>query len=590
MSVQQAIFKQVGYSLLGLLHEIEIGNIGLPDIQRPFVWNATKVRDLFDSMYRGFPVGYFLFWANTAAKGTHSIGTDQKIHAANLLIVDGQQRLTSLYAVVFGKPVLNDAYQPIKIEIAFRPRDGHFEVANAATKKDPEYIPNISALWAPGSNSYTLIDAFLSKLGTSQPHQPLTPADRAQLSSNMARLIALQSYPFTALEIAAAADEEQVADIFVRINSEGVKLNQADFILTLLSVFWDQGRSDMEQFCRRAGNPPKQGSGPSPFNHFIEPSPDQLLRVSIALAFYRARLQSVYQVLRGKDVSTGSYSPTRRDQQFAQLRETQAKVLDLTNWHSFFECLVAAGFRGKAMISSQNTLLYAYACYLIGKCEYKVPGQQLQKVIGRWFFAALLTGHYTNSPETAMEADLNRLKGLANAQAFVDALESMIATLLTGDFWTITLPNELETSSAQSPYFLAYIAAQNLLDAPVLFSQQKISALLDPLIKPKKKPLENHHLFPSAWLKKNGITKVPTINQVANLALLDWPSNIAISDADPKTYVPQLSQKFNAATWARMHDLHALPNGWENLSYDVFLQERRILMANVIRRGFEILA
>jgi uncharacterized protein with ParB-like and HNH nuclease domain len=144
MSELKTCFKRVDYDLSGLLHYIDIGDIGLPDIQRPFVWSNAKVRDLFDSMYRGFPVGYLLFWEN-GANGARQIGVAEKQHAVpSRLIVDGQQRLTSLYAVFRGKPVLDSDIQKREIEIAFRPRDGKFEVADAAIRRDPEWIPNVS--------------------------------------------------------------------------------------------------------------------------------------------------------------------------------------------------------------------------------------------------------------------------------------------------------------------------------------------------------------------------------------------------------------------------------------------------------------
>ena len=130
MSELKTCFKKVDYDLSGLLHYIEIGDIALPDIQRPFVWSNAKVRDLFDSMYRGFPVGYFLFWENVTAGGTKQIGVGSKQHTvARLLIVDGQQRLTSLFAVFRGRKVLDEDYKERQIEVAFRPRDGKFEVA-----------------------------------------------------------------------------------------------------------------------------------------------------------------------------------------------------------------------------------------------------------------------------------------------------------------------------------------------------------------------------------------------------------------------------------------------------------------------------
>jgi hypothetical protein len=587
MSDMKTCFKRVDYDLSNLLHYLDIGDIGLPDIQRPFVWSNAKVRDLFDSMYRGFPVGYFLFWENAQTNGVKQIGVGQKAHSApSRLIVDGQQRLTSLYAVFRGKLVLDEDYRERRIEIAFCPRTGAFEVADAAIKRDPEWIPNISELWASGNSSFKMVKGFLKTL---EAKAELTEDEEEQISHNLDRLFDLQKYPFTALEIASTVDEEQVADIFVRINSEGVKLNQADFLLTLLSVFWDQGRAELEQFCRRSRQLPAAGGPASPFNHFIEPDPDQMLRVSVALGFSRGRLKSVYQVLRGKDLENGQFSSEHRDAQFKVLQKAQAKVLDLTCWHQFLSALVGAGFRSGEMISSQNALLYAYAVYLIGRTQCKVPEHQLQKVIGRWFFFASLTGRYTSSPESVMDGDLNRLRGVDDAARFVAVLDELIGNQLTGDFWTTTLPAALNSSSARNPELFAYVAAQNRLNAPVLFSHKKVSELLDPALKARKKSLERHHLFPRAWLERDGEEDRKIINQMANYALLEWPENIDISDTPPTQYVPKIRERFSADEWRRMQDLHALPEGWEQMAYADFLVERRKRMADIVRRGFETL-
>jgi uncharacterized protein with ParB-like and HNH nuclease domain len=228
----------------------------------------------------------------------------------------------------------------------------------------------------------------------------VTEDEENRLWEAIDRLYDLQSYPFTALELSSTVDEEQVADIFVRINSKGVTLNQADFILTLMSVFWDEGRAQLEYFCRTARQPSVGAA--SPFNHFIQPDPDQLLRVSVALAFRRARLEHVYSILRGKDLESGQFSEARRNHQFAVLAEAQAFVLNLQNWHEFLKTLVRAGFRSGSMISSQVGLLYTYALFLIGKRDYNLDPFELRDVIARWFFFSALTARYTGSPESAM--------------------------------------------------------------------------------------------------------------------------------------------------------------------------------------------
>jgi len=586
MSELKTCFKKVDYDLAGLLHYIDLGDIGLPHIQRPFVWSNTKVRDLFDSMYNGFPVGYLLFWENGQGNNSRQIGTDDKPHKVpNRLIVDGQQRLTSLFAVLRGVPVLDADYRERIIEIAFRPRDGRFEVADAAIRRDPEWVPNISTVWADGQTSYQLITGFLDSLSAKAP---LSREEVRQISGSLDRLFDLQRFPFTALEVASDVDEEQVALIFVRINSEGVKLNQADFILTLLSVFWDEGRHDLERFCYQSRQVPAPGAS-SPYNHFIQPDPDQLLRVAIAVGFKRGRLKSVYQVLRGKDMDTDEFSPELRDAQFQVLREAQAQVLDLRNWHAFLSTLSGAGFRSAEMISSQTALLYAFAFYLIGRNRFHVPKHTLDTLIGRWFFASSLTGRYTGSPETVMDGDLNRIKAESDADGFVRVLEDIMSSTLTNDFWGITLPTILDSSSARNPALFAFIAAQIHLGAPVLFAHNKIANLFDPTLQPRRKALERHHLFPRGWLEKQGVIDLKLINQMANFTLLDWIDNLDISDAPPSDYVPQIraERPFSKKDWEEMYDLHALPKGWENMEYAEFLERRRRLMAAVIRRGYE---
>jgi hypothetical protein len=581
-----AIFKKVDYRLEGLLNYIEQGDLGLPELQRPFVWSPTKVRDLLDSMYRGFPIGHLLFWENPGTKGTKFIGVEGKQQTApQLLIVDGQQRLTSLYAVFTGAEVLDDTFQKARLEIAFRPRDSKFEVTDAAIKKDPEFVENITDILTKPA-AFTVVADFLKELETKKT---ITEEDRKAIAYNLGRLFELKAYPLSALQIDSSADEEAVADIFVRTNSAGTKLNQADFILTLLSVFWEDGRKALERFSQASRLPPS-GGGSSPFNYLIRPEPSQLLRVAIAVGFNRGRLRSVYQILRGKDPESDTFSPALRDKQYARLREAQEKVLDLNYWHDFLSVIQSAGFRSEEMISSENALLYSYAFYIIGRTKFSVALKTLQRLIARWFFATALTGRYTGSSETAVEEDLNRIKNLTTGNDFINDLKTIIDATLTNDFWTITLPTQLDTSSANSPSVFAYIASQACLGAQVLFSDKKIGDVLDPSIKPKKKLVEQHHLFPRGWLEKNGITSRAMINQAANFALLEWPDNMAISDDPPGKYVPEMKKRLESQMWDKMCYLHALPVNWEELSYQEFLGARRELMARQIRAGFQVLS
>lgn len=583
--MSETVFTKVDYTLGTLMDAIELGSVALPDIQRPFVWRNTKVRNLFDSMYRGYPVGYLLFWENAAVEGSKAIGADGKQRTPSQLIVDGQQRLTSLYAVIKGVPVVRENYQTESIEIAFNPLTERFEVADAAIRRDRAYIPNISVLWRPNADLFELVDNYLDGLSKVQE---VSDEEKKKARKAIQRLQNLLSFPFTTLSLSSSIDEEQVSEVFVRINSEGKTLNQADFILTLMSVFWDEGRSQLEAFCRDARQP--SVNGPSPFNHFIEPYPDQLLRVSVGLGFRRGRLRSIYSVLRGKDLETEQFSPERREAQFDVLKQAQARVLKLENWHGFFQAVHRAGFRMSRMISSNNNLIFAYILYLIGRVDYGMDGTRLKRLIAQWFFMTALTGRYTSSPETQIEADLARFRDVKDADGFAHVLETICAGTLTPDYWSITLPTDLATSSARSPSLFAYFAALNILDARVLFSDHKVSDLMDPANNSTRSALERHHLFPREHLKGIGITETRDINQIANFTMMEWGVNAEAGGVAPADYAPRLSARFDPKTLERMYYWHALPDGWTEMDYRDFLRERRERMARVIREAYLTLA
>jgi len=579
------VFKKVDYTLSKLIQDIQMGEIALPDLQRPFVWPNTKIRDLLDSMYRGYPVGSLLFWTTVVPEGHRQIGHDQKQKYPSLLVVDGQQRLTSLYAVLTGTPVVREDWKPERVRIAFSPIHGRFEVANPAIQRDLEFIPDISVLWSKEVPRARFVREFVRKL---RDRRQVSEDEEDRLAEVIDHVYDLQNYPFTALELSGTVGEEQVAEVFVRVNSLGTLLSQADFILTLMSVFWDKGRLALEGFSREAREP--SVSGPSAFNYFIQPDPDQMLRVSVGLAFRRARLQNVYSVLRGKDMLTGEFSEERRTEQFQKLEEAQSYVLDLTNWHEFLKAVMEAGYRRGSMISSKMALIYTYLLYLIGKRDFGLDNRTLRWITSRWFFMVAITGRYTGSPETVMERDLNALENVENADGFVEHLNRIIGETLTTDYWNIGLVNQLATSSPIGPALSAFHAGQVLLGARVLLSNLSVSELLDPAIQGKKAAVERHHLFPRGFLAKQGLTRPRETNQIANMALVEWPDNISISDASPRDYWPKFSARFPAKELVEMMEVHGLFEGWHELSYQDFLEERRRRMAGVVRRAFDSLS
>jgi len=484
-----------------------------------------------------------------------------------------------------NQEVLTPDYERKNIKIAFKPLDSTFKVGDAATDRDPEYIADLSSLWS-GEGDFAIISSFIANL---KEKREISKDEEKTISSNIQSLININKYPLTALEIAPNLEEEIVSDIFVRINSQGVSLTQADFILTLLSVYWEEGRKEIEQFCIDSRKIPEKETRFSSFNYLIKPDPDDMLRVLVGLTFHRAKMKDVYSIIRGRDMETGEFSEELRTQQFDKLKLNLPTILDNTNWQSFLKVLIGGGYKDEELISSKSAVLYSYIIYLIGKQNFNTQNHELQRIIGRWFVMSSLTGRYSSSPETAFEKDLNRIKEF-NPDGFISGLEKIIGENLTNDFWDITLVGQMETSSARSPEANAFYAALNKLGSPVLFSRKLVGDLYDPSLKIKKKRLEKHHIFPRNYLiSKYGFDKnkdKAKINQIANLTFLEFEDNIEISDDKPSEYFAMVQKRFGENEIKEMLAQHAIPENFYQLEYDDFLQKRRKLMTGIIKKAF----
>jgi hypothetical protein len=583
------LYKDTTYSVHGLVEGIKQGRIALPELQRPFVWNTTQVRDLFDSMYRGYPVGYLLFWEKNPNVSRRAIG-DADVDRAERLIIDGQQRTTALYAVLSGEPVLRKDYSRARITIAFRPGDERFEVANAATRNDPGYITDISRVFAPDYDVYSETTAFLNRL---QEHQEVTDQEKGRISRALHRLHGLDSAEFKVIELSAEASPDEVSKIFVRINSAGTPLNRSDFVLTMMSVYRESSRQELERFCAATRTPTRDRRS-TPFNWHLYPKPAAMLRGAIAFAFCRARLEGAYALLIGNDTPEGVEREERIVERFDQLAKAQDSMLNLLHWHEFFQCLELAGFRDSKMITSDNTVVFSYVMWLFGRLKFGLSIDRLRHLIARWFFMAHMTSRYSGSFETRFERELRQIDAMADGDAagFEGFLSRLVNEQLTADWWSVTLPSQLETSGSQSPTLSAYIAALNILDADALFSKVKVRARLDPSVSAVK-GIERHHLFPRNYLKNTlNVSDSSRINQIANMSLVDWADNIAVSDRAPAEYWP-LQIRANRVTEEDLRKQvywHALPEGWVEMPYDEFLVARRQRMAEVIRDAFDHLA
>ena len=307
-------FSHTQYPINTLVANIDSGQLSLPDLQRPFVWKRSRVRDLFDSLYHGYPAGYFLFWSTPAHVDSHKVATSQGALEGLKMIVDGQQRLTSLWAVMKGQPVVTDKNELQLIRISFNPLSEEFAVADAARENDPEWLTSITEIWTSPDGQWAFTNGFISQLAAARE---LTAEEQQQIGANLGKLAQLTNYQFSAVDLSPDLDIAEVAEVFVRINSKNIPLNSADFILTLMSVHRKDARHQLEDFARRAKSP--STTGPSPYNHFLTPSPDQLLRVAVGFGLRRGVLQNAYQTLRGQDPQTKIVTEKTRNENFARL-------------------------------------------------------------------------------------------------------------------------------------------------------------------------------------------------------------------------------------------------------------------------------
>lgn len=591
------IFGHHPWKVENLVNDIETGRVRLPDIQRPFVWTNAKVRDLIESMYRGYPVGELMFWANAGDDHTRTIGADGTTQDVSMQVVDGQQRLTSLYAVLKGEKVWREDYSREHIRIAFNPLTERFEVPTPIVVRSAEWIADIVGVFLDPINARS---TYFERLEIEGKHSLDKDKERAiEIAINKLHLVL--KYQFQVVQIQEEdVGRETVADIFVRINSEGVSLSAADFILTWLSVFWEEGRGELEDFAKHSRFAPEAISQITneeitwtPHNPYLAIDAGEILRVVIAVGLRRGRLSDAYNALRGRDPRTRQVDPAAREKELSRLKEGQAQVLKPLHWDEYLKVLERAGYRSRDMIRAKMPVLYTYALWLIGRLEYEVPLDELREVMARWFFMAQITGRYTGSSESRIQEDLSRLDSFESRKPhdFISSLNQQIDAAVPPDWWTVTLPESLETSSAISPAFLAYIAALNILDADVLLATSRVKEWINPNRR-SVKGIEKHHIFPKDYLKSViGLKLTRKINQVANFALVEWSDNITISNKAPTQYWPQEVADKNMETnrLAKQLKWHALPEDWVHMGYDEFLIARRHLMAEVTHDGFKLL-
>lgn len=584
------LFKNIPSKVGDLVKDVRNGRIGLPDLQRPFVWKDNKVRELFDSMLKGYPIGYIMLWESPSdyESKKSSIGDNQKTYdEPKELVIDGQQRLTALVAAMYGINVKDKNFTDREIKISYNPLTREFAVWSQAYERDSEWISRISDVFlAKEDNSISSLRRhFIKKVNegrTKKGIELLTDEEEDLIEDNINALLNLSDYSLPTLEINYSADEEDVADIFVRVNSGGQSLTENNFIQTLISVYENETSDKINDFASKSRIPAENTS----YNTLLAIEPSHLIRMAVGVGFKRARLRYAYMLLRGKNLETGKFSDEERTENLRIFKDALDKVMNLNNWHGFINIVAEAGYISDKLIASSNAVVFSYVLYLIAKYDYKLDAAQLKKCISKWFFMSTITYFYTGSTESEVEKQFADLRDIHTASEFIAYIDNVIETHFTDDYFNLTLPSELNSAAAISPAWYGYIASQIVLNTPMLFSNTPVSKYFVLGSSGTKNAIDKHHIFPKNHLKQIGYFSDRDRNQIANFTYLDYATNIEISDDSPQDYVAKFREKLEEDGYVKTCNDHALPQNFESMEYLEFLGERRVLMAQIVKKAY----
>jgi uncharacterized protein with ParB-like and HNH nuclease domain len=576
-----------------LLAWVNSGEIAIPEIQRPFVWDSSKVRDLMDSLYQGFPIGYVIAWRNPNVRLK-----DGSLSEGKKILIDGQQRVTALTAAILGQYVINKTYERVKIKIAFHPINERFEVQNPAILKDKTWLPDISQ--AMNGDLFEMADQYFE----------LNPeVDKKQVRAAFSNLMNIPKKQIGIIELAADLDIETVTEIFIRINSKGVVLSQADFAMSKIASNTEYNgnelRKAIDYFCHLCLSPEffkhivdndKEFAASEFFQKMqwlktenedlYDPDYNDLIRVAFTTQFNRGRLSDLVSLLSGRNFETRTYEDSIAEASFATLKVGVLNFINETNFKRFLMIVKSAGFISPKLIRSQNAINFAYIVYLKLK-ELGVNSVAIESYVRRWLVYSILTGRYSSgSPESVFDFDIKQI----STKPFEQYLQEKEEGELSEAFWNASLPQSLDTSVASSPYFHVFLASQVKANDRGFLSKD---VLVGDLISLRG---DIHHLFPKDYLKKHGLDR-SKYNQIANYVYMQSEINIKVGNKPPKDYFELITSQMlennklvsGLSTHQELLDnlqMNAVPADITHMSiddYNDYLIARRKLMASKIK-------
>lgn len=589
-------------SVENIISSIKAGEIAIPEIQRPFVWDGTKVRDLMDSLYKGFPVGYIIVWKNPDIRLK-----DGKVSSGKKILIDGQQRITAIQAAVVGQQVVDSTYKKKRITIAFNPIEEVFEVCNPAIAKDSKWISDISEVFDVGFDAWEFVNKYCEANDMA--------GKQSEINRTLMRLMSIKGISLGVTELSQTLTIDEVTDIFIRINSQGVVLSQADFAMSKISsddrYGGNETRKMIDYFCHFMQRPADYDMIVENDKEFATsgalekikwvtkeqediyvPNYTDVLRVSFTHIFQRGKIADLVNLLSGRNFETRENVESIAEESFQKLREGVEAFVNETNFKRYLMIVQSTGIVDSALVRSKNVLNFGYILYLSLKDRGMHPAM-IESIVRRWIVLSMLTGRYSGSAESAIDYDIKRF----TEQDPMTFLKTTEAGELSDAFWNTVLVQRLDTSVASSPYFLVFLMAQVKRNARGFLSKQ---ITVQSLIEQRG---DIHHIFPKKYLQKNGVDNRKDYNQIANYVYTQSETNIKIKDDAPCDYMARMKQQVaGEGTFyggiTDMDDLkvnlaeNCVPESFMDMDifdYQVFLDSRRNLMAQYIREYYESL-
>lgn len=579
--------------------------IAIPEIQRPFVWKSDQIRDLIDSLYNGYPIGYLIIWQNPDTidkNGEKTIGKK--------IMIDGQQRITALMTSIVGLHVIDKDFKDKVHKIAFNPfaaEQGEpcFEVQSAAILKDKKWVKDISYLFSNEYNAFEFVPKFCQENPDMEP---------MKLNALLERVRDIKNAPIGVINLNKELSIDKVTEIFIRINSKGSSLTQADFVMSTIAADERYGgnmlRKAIEYFCHLFSNhnfmsiiEKDEEFVASEYYSLIKwvadadtslfnLSFDDVLRIAFMTHYYRGKMANLTDLLHGRNFETRSYEDSIMKDTFENLTACIKEVFNKYNYEQFVECLKGAGFISKRLIKGRMPLDFAYMLFLRLRNDASIEKLKVPHYVQTWYVMSLITQRYASSPESWMDSDLRSIR----EKGFLVFYEDVMANL-ADTFWDVTLVQKLETTASNSPFFNTYLAAQcKMVDASFLSVGSKVRDLLD--------TADIHHIFPQQYLKDCGFNTTIVYNQIANYVYLSRPVNIAVGKKAPKVYLGEVLNAIEQGKESAYTTMTSQEELYKNLdenciphdlvsmdvtNYQYFLAARRKLMSQKVRKYFQSL-